>query len=134
MEYMVKAKAQFKRRSTANQVEIHVPVPSDVDSPRFKTTMGSAKYMPEISVVVWTIRSFPGGKEHILRASFGLPSVEREQEVESRPPISVKFEIPYFTVSGLQVHHLKIIEKTGYHALPWVRYITQNGDYQLRTM
>ncbi|KAF8571264.1 hypothetical protein P879_01198 [Paragonimus westermani] len=134
MEYMVKAKAQFKRRSTANQVEIHIPVPSDVDSPRFKTTMGSAKYMPETNMVVWTIRSFPGGKEYILRASFGLPSVEREQEVESRPPVSVKFEIPYFTVSGLQVHHLKIIEKTGYHALPWVRYITQNGDYQLRTM
>ncbi|CAL8092585.1 unnamed protein product [Calicophoron daubneyi] len=132
MEYMVKAKAQFKRRSTANQVEIHIPVPSDVDSPRFKSTMGGAKYVPETNVVVWTIRSFPGGKEYILRASFGLPSVERDQDVESRPPITVKFEIPYFTVSGLQVHHLKIIEKTGYHALPWVRYITQNGDYQLR--
>ncbi|VDP30267.1 unnamed protein product [Schistosoma mattheei] len=128
------AKAQFKRRSTANQVEIHVPVPSDVDSPRFKTTMGNAKYVPETNVVVWTIRSFPGGKEYILRASFGLPSVEGGQDVESRPPITVKFEIPYFTVSGLQVHHLKIIEKSGYHALPWVRYITQNGDYQLRTL
>ncbi|CAH8590154.1 unnamed protein product [Heterobilharzia americana] len=134
MEYMVKAKAQFKRRSTANQVEIHIPVPSDVDSPRFKTTMGSAKYVPETNVVVWTIRSFPGGKEYILRASFGLPSIESSQDVESRPPITVKFEIPYFTVSGLQVHHLKIIEKSGYHALPWVRYITQNGDYQLRTL
>ena len=45
----------------------------------------------------------------------------------------VKFEIPYFTVSGIQVRYLKIIEKSGYQALPWVRYITQNGDYQLRT-
>ena len=33
----------------------------------------------------------------------------------------------------LQVRYLKIIEKSGYQALPWVRYITQNGDYQLRT-
>jgi len=31
-----------------------------------------------------------------------------------------------------QVRYLKIIEKSGYQALPWVRYITQNGDYQLR--
>lgn len=31
-----------------------------------------------------------------------------------------------------QVLYLKIIEKSGYTALPWVRYITQNGDYQLR--
>ena len=33
----------------------------------------------------------------------------------------------------IQVRYLKIIEKSGYQALPWVRYITQNGDYQLRT-
>ncbi|KAI0323793.1 hypothetical protein GY45DRAFT_1376062, partial [Cubamyces sp. BRFM 1775] len=44
------------------------------------------------------------------------------------------FEIPYFTVSGIQVRYLKIVEKSGYQALPWVRYITQNGDdYSLRT-
>ncbi len=35
--------------------------------------------------------------------------------------------------SFFQVRYLKIIEKSGYQALPWVRYITQNGDYQLRT-
>ena len=27
----------------------------------------------------------------------------------------------------MQVRYLKIIEKSGYQALPWVRYITQNG-------
>lgn len=37
-----------------------------------------------------------------MRAHFGLPSVENE-ETEGRPPISIKFEIPYFTVSGIQV-------------------------------
>lgn len=30
-------------------------------------------------------------------------------------------------VPVLQVRYLKIIEKSGYQALPWVRYITQNG-------
>ena len=102
-----------------------------------------------------------------MRAHFGLPSVSNEEDKKDKPPITVKFEIPYFTVSGIQVsasrrhacthtprsqpsfrsHHttpaapfpptqvryLKIIEKSGYQALPWVRYITQNGDYQLRT-
>ena len=34
-----------------------------------------------------------------------------------------------FYCSFLQVRYLKIIEKSGYQALPWVRYITQNGDY-----
>ncbi|PNI51567.1 AP1M2 isoform 4 [Pan troglodytes] len=132
VEIMVKAKGQFKKQSVANGVEISVPVPSDADSPRFKTSVGSAKYVPEKNVVIWSIKSFPGGKEYLMRAHFGLPSVEKE-EVEGRPPIGVKFEIPYFTVSGIQVRYMKIIEKSGYQALPWVRYITQSGDYQLRT-
>ena len=34
-----------------------------------------------------------------------------------RTPINVKFEIPYFTVSGIQVRYLKIVEKSGYQAL-----------------
>ena len=68
-----------------------------------------------------------------MRAHFGLPSISSEEGTEHwRAPIEVKFEIPYFTVSGLQVRYLKIIEKSGYQALPWVRYITMNGNYQLR--
>lgn len=132
VEYCVRAKSQFKRRSTANNVEILIPVPGDADSPKFKASIGSAKYAPELNSIVWSIKSFPGGKEYLLRAHFGLPSVSGE-EIEGRPPIEVKFEIPYFTTSGIQVRYLKIIEKSGYQALPWVRYITQNGDYQLRT-
>jgi len=132
VEYMIKAKSQFKRRSTANNVEVIIPVPSDADTPKFKTSIGSVKYVPEQSSFVWTVKSFPGGKEYLMRAHFGLPSVEND-ELEGKPPIKVKFEIPYFTVSGIQVRYLKIIEKSGYQALPWVRYITQNGEYMLRT-
>lgn len=39
VEYMVKVKAQFKRRSTANNVEIYVPVPDDADSPKFRVSI-----------------------------------------------------------------------------------------------
>jgi len=37
-----------------------------------------------------------------MRARFQLPSVESEEQ-EAKPPIEVKFEIPYFTTSGIQV-------------------------------
>ncbi|KAH6571657.1 hypothetical protein BASA50_002153 [Batrachochytrium salamandrivorans] len=131
IEYMIKAKAQFKRRSSANNVEIIVPVPEDADSPKFKTNMGYCEYAPEKNSFVWKIKQFPGGKEFVLRAHFGLPSVKND-DPDKRPPISVKFEIPYFTTSGIQVRYLKVVDKTGYQAFPWVRYITQNGDYFLR--
>ncbi|KAE9421908.1 hypothetical protein Angca_008734, partial [Angiostrongylus cantonensis] len=101
-EVLFKAKSQFKRRSTANNVEIIIPVPSDADSPKFKTSIGAVRYAPEQSAFVWTIKSFPGGKEYLLSAHFSLPSVIGE-EAEGRPPIKVKFEIPYFTTSGIQV-------------------------------
>jgi AP-1 complex subunit mu len=39
VEYMVKCRAQFKRRSTANNVEIYVPVPDDADTPKFRVRL-----------------------------------------------------------------------------------------------
>lgn len=36
-------------------------------------------------------------------------------------------QVPYFTVSGIQIRYLKVIERSGYQALPWVRYITTAG-------
>jgi AP-1 complex subunit mu len=132
IEFMVKAKSNFKRRSTANNVEIIIPVPNDADSPSFKTSIGKVEYVPDKDAIIWRIKQFQGQKEYLMRAHFGLPSVGSEEATMTKAPINVKFEIPYFTVSGIQVRYLKIIEKSGYQALPWVRYITQNGDYQVR--
>lgn len=40
----------------------------------------------------------------MLRAEFRLPSIVSEEPApERKAPIRVKFEIPYFTVSGIQV-------------------------------
>jgi AP-1 complex subunit mu len=32
----------------------------------------------------------------------------------------------------MQVRYLKVMEKSGYQALPWVRYITTGGEYEIR--
>lgn len=40
----------------------------------------------------------------MLRAEFRLPTITAEEGApERKAPIRVKFEIPYFTVSGIQV-------------------------------
>jgi len=46
IEYMIKAKSQFKSRSIANNVEIVIPVPRDVDSPSFKASIGTGNIKP----------------------------------------------------------------------------------------
>lgn len=77
---------------------------------------------------MWKIKQFGGAKEFLMRAELGLPSVKGDDEVgggmtggfggsmggtntgKGKRPITVKFEIPYFTTSGIQVRYLKIIE------------------------
>jgi len=133
VEYLVKARSQYKTRSAATNVEVSIPVASDATDPVVRASQGSAEYAPEREALVWKIKNFPGGKEFLLRAKFSLPSIAGDPAAEGRKaPIQVKFEIPYFTVSGIQVRYLKVIEKSGYQALPWVRYITQSGEYEIR--
>ncbi|CRK48710.1 hypothetical protein BN1723_008157 [Verticillium longisporum] len=119
-----------------------VPVPDDADTPRFRTNIGAVHYAPEQSAIVWKIKQFGGGKEFLMRAELGLPSVRGDDEhgggmtggfggsmggvgapgKGAKRPIQVKFEIPYFTTSGIQVRYLKITEpKLQYPSLPWVR-------------
>lgn len=44
---------------------------------------------------------------------------------DTSPPACPHFRAP-------QVRYLKVIEKSGYQALPWVRYITTAGNYEIR--
>lgn len=37
-----------------------IPVPRDADSPKFKASIGNAKYIPESNSFVWHIKSFSG--------------------------------------------------------------------------
>jgi hypothetical protein len=88
IEYLVKAKTQFKSKSIANNVEISVSVPTDVDSPVFKSNVGTVKYVPDQNAMVWCIKQFPGRKEYMMRAQFGFPSIEAEERQKySRVPI-----------------------------------------------
>jgi hypothetical protein len=52
VEYIVKVRAQFKRRSTANNVEILVPVPDDADSPKFRVSLSSSSISPPLRSVL----------------------------------------------------------------------------------
>jgi len=134
VEYTVKLKTQFKQRLNATGVEIKLPVPPDAVSPEVKAALGSVTYAPEQEAMLWKIKTVPGGKEILMRAKFNLPSVSAAEDdgAARKPPITVKYEIPYYTVSGVQVRYLKVIEKSGYQALPWVRYITRSGNYEFR--
>lgn len=50
----------------------------------------------------------------------------------SRPPISMDFQVPMFTASGLRVRFLRVIERHNYKPVKWIRYVTKAGKYQHR--
>jgi AP-1 complex subunit mu len=134
VELHLKATSTFKKSSTATFVDIEIPVPVDADKPDMKANSGSVRYVPEKSLMLWSIKNFPGQKEFMCKCQYTVPSVRASDlNAVSKKPISVRFELPYFMASGFQVKYLKVTEKSNYEALPWVRYVTQSGDYQIRT-
>lgn len=135
IEIVCTVKAQIKKKSTVNNVEVVIPIPEDADTPKFSPEYGSVKWIPEKSCLIWKLKTFPGGKQFSMRAELGLPAVTDPESIMSKKPIKVNFSIPYFTTSGIQVRYLRINEpKLQYQSYPWVRYITQSGDdYIVRT-
>jgi AP-1 complex subunit mu len=134
IDYLVRARSLFKAGLTANDVSIWVPVPEDADSPKFQVSSGRVKYAPEKDALHWRMKQFPGQRENSLQGYFRLPSVANAASRNSvvRRPIQIQFEIPYFTISGMQVRYLKVWSREGYTSYPWVRYITRASDYEIR--
>eukprot|EP00188_Purpureofilum_apyrenoidigerum_P000700 Plantae.Rhodophyta-Purpureofilum_apyrenoidigerum.ctg13278.p1 GENE.Plantae.Rhodophyta-Purpureofilum_apyrenoidigerum.ctg13278~~Plantae.Rhodophyta-Purpureofilum_apyrenoidigerum.ctg13278.p1 ORF type:complete len:427 (-),score=101.08 Plantae.Rhodophyta-Purpureofilum_apyrenoidigerum.ctg13278:168-1448(-) len=136
IDYLVKVRAQLKPFCIANNVQVHIPVIFDADTPQFKCSQGKYKYVPQKDELIWSIKQLKAGRELVMRGNFSLPSIgeDKDRDSATKRPITVDFEVPYFAVSGLQVRFLKVHEKSGYQSLPWVRYITKAGDYQIRVV
>jgi AP-2 complex subunit mu-1 len=108
-----------------------IPTPKNAAIATINTPAGRARYTPEADAIVWKIRRFPGDTEYTLSAEVSLMHTV-ERKIWSRPPISMEFQVPMFTASGLHVRFLKVVEKSNYNTVKWVRYLTQAGSYQCR--
>lgn len=133
LHFIVKAKTHYKQKVVANFVEFWVPVPTEAQNIKTTASLGSAKYLPENDVISWKISSLSGKKDISLDVKLDIPSLSSKTASFKNQPIRVFFEIPYYTLSGLNVKYLHIKETSNYHALSWVRYIAKQGDFTIRT-
>ncbi|KAJ3830442.1 Mu homology domain-containing protein [Lentinula raphanica] len=155
VSYDITLKTTFSPKLSATNVVVRIPTPlntTDVDVGILGT--GKAKYVPAENVIVWKIPRLQGGQECSLSAMAKLTSTTTRQ-VWARPPIDVDFQVGLlfiyiyirasrlisnfqvlmFTASGLIVRFLKVFEKSNYHSIKWVRYLTKaNGGYQVREL
>ncbi|KIK63884.1 hypothetical protein GYMLUDRAFT_196876 [Collybiopsis luxurians FD-317 M1] len=133
VSYDLTLKTTFSPKLSATNVVVRIPTPlntTDVDVANVGT--GKAKYVPAENVIVWKISRLQGGQECSFSALARLTSTTTRQ-VWARPPIDVDFQVLMFTASGLIVRFLKVFEKSNYHSIKWVRYLTKaSGGYQVR--
>ncbi|KAF9575951.1 hypothetical protein EC968_000913 [Mortierella alpina] len=131
IEYRILVKANFSSNLYASDVVLNIPTPLNTAGVRVSASAGKAKYVPDENAIVWKISRFQGQAEYTLIGEADLTAMTHKK-AWSRPPISMDFKVVMFTSSGLLVRFLKVFEKSNYHAVKWVRYITKAGSYQIR--
>lgn len=124
-------KALFDMTLFAQDVIIKVQIPKNATGVKTHANLGKAKHEPDKSAIVWRIKKIFGDKDCKLKCEIPLINVSDPQPW-SKAPITMEFNIPMFTSSGLRVRFLKITEKSGYKPLKWIRYVTKAGDFQFR--
>eukprot|EP00754_Rhynchopus_humris_P025901 Rhum_TRINITY_DN14977_c4_g1::Rhum_TRINITY_DN14977_c4_g1_i1::g.131955::m.131955/K11826/AP2M1; AP-2 complex subunit mu-1 len=133
IEIQFKLKGVFASRLNGTGVVVKIPCPKNTASCKITVGAGKAKYEPEHSAILWRIKRFPGGSEVAFSADVQLVQATSEVRQWSKPPISLQFQVPMLTTSGLHVRFLKVHEpKMPYQAVKWVRYISKAGQYECR--
>uniref|UniRef100_A0A2P2HVU5 Adaptor protein complex 2 subunit mu n=2 Tax=Hirondellea gigas TaxID=1518452 RepID=A0A2P2HVU5_9CRUS len=131
IEYEVKIKGNFSAKLSATNVILRIPCPKHTSKTNVKVGSGKCKYDPNLSCLVWKLGKFPGTASYVLRGEVHLVALIKDV-AWSRPPITMDFQVPMYTSSGLHVRFLKVNEKNNYHTVKWVRYVTRAGTYQIR--
>jgi len=134
IEIKVTVKANFSPKLFGQNVVVRIPTPKNTATCRMRATAGKAYYSPEHEAVFWKIKRFIGGAEFGLSGEMKLAhtvSLEKKGWT-NRPPIAMQFQVPMFTSSGFDVRFLKVYEKSSYHTVKWVRYVTRAGSYEFR--
>jgi AP-2 complex subunit mu-1 len=129
----LKIKSVFERNISANNVVIKIPCPKSTATATVgHISSGKAKYEATNDALVWRIRRFPGETEFVLQAEVDLVPTVQDKGWNAKPPISLDFQVPMFTASGLRVRFLRVQEKSNYKPVKWIRYVTKAGSYQHR--
>lgn len=132
-EVLVNLKSLFEANIYATHVVLTIPTPSSTARVTVHSaTHGKAKHDPATNTVAWRIRRFSGQTESTCLVEVELASTSTTTTAWAKPPISLSFQVPMFTATGLRVRFLRVHEKSGYRPVKWIRYITKAGNYQHR--
>lgn len=120
--------SQYSSKLSATNVVLKVPTPTGVTRNLITCSNGKAKYIPEDKVIQWKFNRLYGESEHDLAIDLGT----QHNIGWSKPTITLDFTLEMFSASGLAVKFLKVMEKSNYRTMKWIKYTTQAGSYEIR--
>lgn len=136
VQYTVRIKAGFSKKLPATDVTIRIPTPNGVVKHHVSALGGRPKYHPDENHFSWKFQKFFGEDEFDFSAEIDVGHDKDEYShglsTWSRPPMSLDFKLDLHLALGLLVRYLRVLEKTNYRTVKWVKYQTEGGKYQIR--
>lgn len=137
----IRIRSTFSSKIAATGVVLHVPTPKGAIRNTISCSSGKAKFNAEDNAIAWKFNKFYGDQEQILTINWGLKSESSDfddtelrvsPEGWSKLPMTLDFSMEMFSSSGLSVKFLKVVEKSNYRTIKWVKYTTVSGSYDFR--
>ena len=130
--YKIRMKSFQSPKLPATEVVMSIPTPRGVSLTNISNSNGKAKFHAEENAIIWKFNKLFGEQDNILTAEIEIKPHSTEFLQWNRPPITLDFVVDMFSSSGLTVRYLKVLEKSNYKTVKWVRYTTQSGSYEIR--
>lgn len=132
-EFRLNLKSLFPGKLSATDVVVKIPTPPSTIDVTFGSSGGKCKFSSQDGAIYWKFNKYAGLTEHSLTANITVAkSSSSTLNPSARPPITLDFELLMFSSSGIVVRFLKVVEKSNYSTIKWVRYISQGGSYEIR--
>nr|XP_033779732.1 AP-4 complex subunit mu-1 isoform X2 [Geotrypetes seraphini] len=129
----LKLRCDLPPKNQAVNVQVHLPVPKGVIS--LSQELSSPDQMAELQQstrsVQWVIPRMAGGSQLSAFFKLEIPRLSSAALLEIGP-VSMAFELPMHTCSGLQIRFLRFptVQPSAPHR--WVRYVTHSDSYTIR--
>ena len=131
-EVVVKLKSMFSNKIKADNAVLTFLLPKVTGTVNFellkKFKGQSHDYNPGTKTVTWSITDMKGSKELILKLTINLDSALLQKPILHQ--LSLGFEIPNYTPTGMKIQHLKSLSKT--EPKKWIRLKTLSSSYICR--
>jgi AP-2 complex subunit mu-1 len=118
VEYEIKIKGNFSNKLFATHVILKIPTPPMVSKTNLTPGLGKAKYNESQQCIIWKIKKFPGDASYVFKGECKMLT-GMEDKPWSKPPMTMEFQVPMFTASGLHVRFMKVFERSNYETVKW---------------